>query len=103
MSHPSSSIVAELAGMRTRAAEMTQTLWAAHEGGELMDLVAEIEALKSTLDAVELQVVRQLDATGAVRGAGWPPARTSSPTRLVGTRAPAPPWSASPAPWPNRD
>ena len=36
-----------------------------------MDVVAEIEALKSTLDAVELGVVRELDATGAVKGAGW--------------------------------
>ena len=36
-----------------------------------MDTVAEIEALKSTLDAVELGVVRELDATNAVKTAGW--------------------------------
>ena len=50
---------------------MTQTLWAARGRDELMDAVAEIEALKSTLDAVELEVVRELDATGAVKPAGW--------------------------------
>jgi hypothetical protein len=52
--HPSSSLVAELAGIRTRVASLTDTLWAARPAAELMDLVAEIEALKSTLDAVEL-------------------------------------------------
>ena len=36
-----------------------------------MDTVAEIEALKSTLDAVELGVVRELDATNAVKTTGW--------------------------------
>ncbi len=38
---------------------------------ELMDTVAEIEALKSTLDAVQLGVVRELDATRGVQAAGW--------------------------------
>ncbi len=71
MSFRSSSLVAELAGMRTRAAELTETLWAAHPGEELMDVLAEVEALKSTLDAVELGVVGELEATGAVKAAGW--------------------------------
>jgi hypothetical protein len=38
---------------------------------ELMDTFAEAEALKATLDALELGVVRELEATGAVKGAGW--------------------------------
>jgi hypothetical protein len=71
MSGPSNSIVAELAGMRARAAELRDTLWAAHDGAELMDTVAEIEALKSGLDAMELEVVRELEATGAVKDRGW--------------------------------
>ena len=36
-----------------------------------MDTVTEIEALKSTLDALELGVVRELDATSAVKAVGW--------------------------------
>ena len=36
-----------------------------------MEAVAEVEALKSTLDALELAMVRELDATGAVKSAGW--------------------------------
>jgi hypothetical protein len=36
-----------------------------------MEVIAQLEALKSTLDAVELGVVGELDATGAVKQAGW--------------------------------
>ncbi len=71
MSHPPSTLVAELAGVRGQVTDMAQTLWAAREGGELMELVAEVEALKASLDALELQVVRELDATGAVKAVGW--------------------------------
>jgi hypothetical protein len=58
-----SGIPAVLAQMRTRFAALTETLWAARPAGELMDTVAEIEALKSTLDALELGVVREVEAT----------------------------------------
>ena len=71
MPHPSSTLVAELARVRERVADMAQTLWAAREGGELMEVVAEVEALKSSLDALELGVVRELEATGAVKAVGW--------------------------------
>ena len=71
MSNPSSTLVAELAGVRGQVADMAQTLWAAREGGELMEVVAEVEALKATLDALELGVVRELEATGAVKTVGW--------------------------------
>ena len=71
MSHHSSSLVSELAGVRSRVAEMVDTLWAAHDGDELMDVVSEVEALKSTLDALSLGVVRELEATDVVKGAGW--------------------------------
>ncbi len=71
MQHPAGSLLTEVAGMRARAVELTETLWAAHQPAELMDLLAEVEAFKSTLDALELGVVRELDATGAVKPAGW--------------------------------
>jgi hypothetical protein len=71
MSHPPSSVVAELADLRGRANALTNTLWAARTPDELMDTFAEAEALKATLDALELGVVRELEATGAVKGAGW--------------------------------
>ncbi len=44
---------------------------AARAADELIDAVAAIEALKSTLDAFELQVVAELEATGAVKPFGW--------------------------------
>ncbi len=66
-----SGVVALLDRVRGEVRGLTQTLWAVRGRDELMDAVAEIEALKSTLDAVELEVVRELDATGAVRPAGW--------------------------------
>ncbi len=71
MQHAAGSLVTEVAGMGARAVELTETLWAARQPAELMDLLAEVEALKSTLDALELGVVRELDATGAVKPAGW--------------------------------
>ncbi len=61
----------ELAQIRLRVRELTETLWAARSGAELMDTVAEVEALKSTLDSLELAVVRELEASKAVKAAGW--------------------------------
>ncbi len=62
---------AVLAGMRRTAARLAETLWAARDAAELMETITHIEALKSTLDAVALGVLRELDATGAVKPAGW--------------------------------
>ncbi len=64
-------VPAELARIRTQVRGLADTLWAARSTDELMDTIAEIEALKSTLDGVELGVVRELDATNAVKTAGW--------------------------------
>ena len=36
-----------------------------------MDTVAEAESLKSTIDALELDVVHELEATHAVKPVGW--------------------------------
>ncbi len=64
-------VAAVLAGVRGQVRGLGTTLWAARPRGELMEAVAEVEALKSTLDALELAMVRELDATGAVKGVGW--------------------------------
>ncbi len=64
-------VPAELARMRRELRGLADTLWAARSGDELMDTIIEIEALKSTLAGLELGVVRELDATGAVKPAGW--------------------------------
>ena len=64
-------VPAELAQLRGVVRRLTDTLWAARSTNELMDTVAEIEALKSTLDALELGVVRELDATNGVKTTGW--------------------------------
>jgi hypothetical protein len=60
-----------LARIRDEVREVTQTLWAARPADELMDTVTEIEALKSSLDALELALVRELDASGAAKQEGW--------------------------------
>jgi Domain of unknown function (DUF222) len=64
-------VPAELARIRTQVRGLTDTLWAARSRHELMDTVAEIEAFKSTLEFVELGVVRELDATNAVKTTDW--------------------------------
>ena len=61
----------QLTRMRHQIRDLADMLLAARGRGELMDTVAEIEALKSTLDALELGVVRELEATGAVKPSGW--------------------------------
>jgi hypothetical protein len=61
----------ELAQIRGQDREAGNTLLAARSRGELMDTIAEIEALKSTLDPLELGVVRELDVTRRVQDFGW--------------------------------
>src|SRR5680860_792188 len=82
-------VPAVLAGMRCDAGELAETLWAARGPDELMDTYAEIEALKCALDALALDVVRELDATDAVKQVGGPRPRTSSPRSQAATRGPA--------------
>ena len=60
-----------LTRMQGQVRELAETMWAARQPGELMDTVAEIEALKTRLDALELDVVRELEATDAVKPLGW--------------------------------
>ena len=64
-------VPAELAMMRQQVRGLAHTLWAARGRGEVMDTVVEIESLKSTLDALKLGAVRELEATGAVKEVGW--------------------------------
>ena len=63
---------AELEDLRHRVVMLAETLLpAARAADELIDAVAAIEALKSTLDAFERQVVAELEGTGAVKPLGW--------------------------------
>ena len=64
-------VPAQLARISSQVRGLTDTLWSARSRDELMDTVTEIEALKSTLEALELGVVRELDATNAVKTVGW--------------------------------
>ncbi len=57
--------------IRREVGELKDTLWVARRSGELMNTVAGAEALKSTVDALVLDVVRELEATNAVKPAGW--------------------------------
>ena len=57
--------------MRGEAGRLAATLWAARPPAELMETVAQLEGLRATLDGLELTVVAELEATGAVKSAGW--------------------------------
>ncbi len=69
--HDDTGVAAVLARVQEQIKALTDTLWAARSADELMDTVAAIEALKSILDGLELGVVRELEATGAVKPLGW--------------------------------
>jgi len=69
--HSAPGAAGALEEMRGQVRELTETLWAARPTRELTDTVASIEALKSTLDALELDVVAELEATDAVKDEGW--------------------------------
>ncbi len=60
-----------LEAMRGQVRERTETLWAARPAQELTNTVASIEALKSTLELLELDVIAELESTGGVREEGW--------------------------------
>lgn len=64
-------VPAVLADVRDQVVELGETLWAARPRTELVETVTSIEALKSTLEAVELAVVAELEATEGVKAAGW--------------------------------
>ena len=61
----------ELEQVRTQIKAMTNTLFAARRPDELMDTVAAAESLKTTIDALVLGVVHELDTTHAVKPVGW--------------------------------
>ncbi len=64
-----------LEAIRRQVRELAETLWAARPAQELTDTVTSIEALKSTLEVMQLQVIAELEATGGVRDEGWASAR----------------------------
>jgi hypothetical protein len=48
-----------------------EMLWAARPPAELLETVRAVERLRSVLDAVELTVMVEVEATGAARTEGW--------------------------------
>lgn len=60
-----------LRGMRQQLAALGETLWAARAGDEIVDTTVEIEAIKSQLDALELDLVRELEARREPQRLGW--------------------------------
>jgi hypothetical protein len=64
-------VAAVLERIRREVRDLSDTLWAARRGDELMDIVAGGEALKSTIDALVLGAVNELEATQAAKPVGW--------------------------------
>src|SRR5690348_10220979 len=56
---------------RADVAGLLDTLWAARTPVELLDTATALERLRSTLDAVLLHVVAEIESTGAARAEGW--------------------------------
>ena len=65
------SPTAVLRVVRETVTDLSEVLWAARPAAELLETVRQIERLRSALDAVQLQVVAELDATDGVRAEGW--------------------------------
>jgi hypothetical protein len=68
---PPTSPVAVLHQTRERLAGLLETLWAAKTPAELLATATGLERLRSALDAVQLHVLAEIDATGAARTEGW--------------------------------
>jgi len=62
---------AVLGAVTEAVADLDQTMWAARGAGELLGTIQSLERLRSVLDAVELQLVAEVDATQAARAEGW--------------------------------
>jgi hypothetical protein len=71
---------------RHGVAGLLDTLWAARTGEELLSTATGLEKLRSTLDAVLLQVLAEIDATGAARAEGWS-STADFATAIAGGRA----------------
>ena len=96
---PAGGAAAVLDGMRGQVGELAQTLWAARPAGELTGTVAAIESLKSALDALELDVIAELEATNAVKTEGWASTRDFATAVTGGHLGGGPSSSAWPPPW----
>ena len=64
-------VPAVLADLQAQVRDLAGALWAARGRDELMDTLVGIETLKPILDALGLDVVRELEVTGAVKPRGW--------------------------------
>lgn len=65
------SPVAVLSAVAEVVTGLDDTLWAARSPAELLGSLRMLERLRSALDAVQLQVVREVDATSAAATEGW--------------------------------
>jgi hypothetical protein len=68
---PPTSPVAVLDAAREELAGLVDTWWVAQSPTDLLAAATGLERLRSTLDAVQLRVLAEIDATGAARAEGW--------------------------------
>ena len=68
---PASPVVVVVGACTDVVAGLVDWLWTARPAAELLGTVAGLERLRSVLDAVELAVVAEIDATGAAASEGW--------------------------------
>ena len=62
---------AAVASARETVAALADTLWAAARPEDLLAVTEELQALRSTLAAVEARVAVEVEATEAAKTAGW--------------------------------
>ncbi len=72
---PRSGAARVLGEARRVLQELGDVLWAARDDGEKMETVEGIEELRSMLDSIELDVVRELEAGRGAEKLGWASAR----------------------------
>ena len=75
---------------RAELLALAETLWAARRPEELLDTIRAVETLKSTIEAVELSVVEEIETSEAGKAEGWASARDMMTALAGGTRGHGP-------------
>ena len=60
-----------VAQMSALAGDLSEVLWAARDDGEKMDTFVMLDVVKSRIESVQLDLVRELEATKGVQALGW--------------------------------
>lgn len=87
---PRAGPAAVVEAARNEVLSLREELWAAKPAATLLDTFQQLEALRSTLDAVQLAVIREIDATDAAKTEQWSSTRDYITAVAGGTKGTGP-------------